>query len=101
VGVIIDSSGHLGTVRFLGAFQGSDQSNGQGERSDPCAQGGDVRYKHELDPEGIPQFGLVAEEAAKQEATTVHQQKQIEALITPTVHRCAYAIRFTVLNPPR
>jgi hypothetical protein len=135
-------------------FQGSDQSNGQGERSDPCAQGGDVRYKHELDPEGIPQFGLVAEEvekvnldlvardeqgkpysvryealnamllneflnehrtvkeqkatiaqlkaaAAKQEATTVHQQKQIEALITPTVHRCAYAIRFTVLNPPR
>jgi hypothetical protein len=154
VGVIIDSSGHLGTVvssaRFKEAIDPMDRASEAILALKPVT----VRYKHELDPEGIPQFGLVAEEvekvnldlvardeqgkpysvryeavnamllneflkenrtvqelkatiaqlkaaAAKQEATTVHQQKQIEALVTPTVHRCAYATRFTVFNPPR
>ena len=37
VGVIVDSNGQLGTVTLLGAVQGSDQADGQSERSDPCA----------------------------------------------------------------
>ena len=38
--VKVDSDGHLGTVGSSAAFQGRDQANGQGERSNPRAQTG-------------------------------------------------------------
>ena len=41
------------------------RADGQGERSDSRAQTGHLPLQEELDPEGIPQFGLVAEEVAK------------------------------------
>ncbi|PYJ68066.1 MAG: hypothetical protein DME76_13540, partial [Verrucomicrobia bacterium] len=34
------------------------------------------RYKHELDPDGIPQFGLVAEEVAKVNPDLVARDEQ-------------------------
>src|SRR6266566_3004961 len=65
VGVIIDSNGHLGTVvsseRFKEAVQPMDKASEAILALKPVT----FRYKHELDPEGIPQFGLVAEEVER------------------------------------
>src|SRR5262249_216901 len=65
VGVIIDSKGHLGTVvsseRFKNSIKPMDKSSEVILSLHPVT----FRYKHELDPEGIPQLGLVAEEVEK------------------------------------
>src|SRR5438874_7201439 len=65
VGVIVDSSGHLGTVvsseRFKDAVKPMDKASEAILALKPVT----FHYKHELDPEGIPQFGLVAEEVEK------------------------------------
>src|SRR5438128_5659400 len=65
VGVIIDSNGHLGTVTSSARFK--DQIKPMDKASDAilALQPVTFRYKHELDPEGIPQFGLVAEQVEK------------------------------------
>jgi hypothetical protein len=65
VGVLIDSNGHLGTVvssqRFKEAIKPMDDASEAILALKPVT----FRYKHELDPEGIPQFGLVAEQVEK------------------------------------
>ncbi len=65
VGVIIDTNGHLGTVvssqRFKDAIKPMDNASEAILALKPVT----FRYKHELDPGDIPQFGLVAEEVAK------------------------------------
>jgi hypothetical protein len=65
VGVVIDTDGHLGTVtssaRYKEAIKPMDKSSEAILSLKPVS----FRYKHELDPQGIPQFGLVAEEVAK------------------------------------
>src|SRR5207249_11443641 len=64
-GVIIDSGGHLGTVvssvRFKEAIKAMDKTSEAILALKPVT----FRYKHELDPDRIPQFGLVAEEVEK------------------------------------
>jgi uncharacterized coiled-coil protein SlyX len=65
VSVIIGPNGHLGTVassaRFKQAIKPMDTASEAILGLKPVT----FRYKHELDPNGIPQFGLVAEEVAK------------------------------------
>lgn len=65
VGVIVDSSGHLGTVvssqRFKEAIKPMDNASEAILALQPVT----FRYKHDLDPEGVPQFGLVAEDVQK------------------------------------
>jgi uncharacterized coiled-coil protein SlyX len=65
VGVIVDSSGHLGTVvsseRFKDAIKPMDKASEAILALKPVT----FRYKQELDPKGIPQFGLIAEEVEK------------------------------------
>jgi hypothetical protein len=65
VGVLIDSEGHLGTntssVRFKDAIKPMDKASEAILALKPVT----FHYKQELDPEGIPQFGLVAEEVEK------------------------------------
>ena len=65
VGVIIDPSGHLGTVvssaRFKEAIRPMDEASEAIHSLKPVI----FRYKPDLDSDGIPQFGLVAEEVAK------------------------------------
>jgi hypothetical protein len=65
VGVIIDAKGHLGTIvsskRFKDAIKPMDKASEAILALKPVT----FRYKHELDPEGMPQFGLVAEEVEK------------------------------------
>ena len=65
VGVIIDTNGHLGTVtsseRFKDAIKPMDQASEAILALKPVT----FRYKHDLDPDAIPQFGLVAEQVEK------------------------------------
>ena len=65
VGVIVDTNGHLGTVvsseRFKDAIKPMDKASEAILALKPVT----FRYKHDLDPEGIPQFGLVAEQVEK------------------------------------
>jgi len=63
--VIIDADGHLGTVvssqRFKESIKPMDKTSEAILTLKPVT----FRYKHDLDPAGIPQFGLVAEEVEK------------------------------------
>ena len=65
VGVIIDSNGHLGTstssARFKEAINPMDKASEAILALKPVT----FCYKKEIDPEGIAQFGLVAEEVEK------------------------------------
>jgi hypothetical protein len=65
VGVIVNSNGQLGTVtsseRFKDAIKPMDKASEAILALKPVT----FRYKHELDPDGIPQFGLVAEQVEK------------------------------------
>jgi len=65
VGVIVGTNGQLGTVvsseRFKDAIKPMDEASEAILGLQPVT----FRYKQELDPEGIPQFGLVAEEVEK------------------------------------
>ena len=63
--VIVDTSGHLGTIMSSQRFK--DDIKPMDEVSEAILALNPVtfRYKKELDPQGIPQFGLVAEEVAR------------------------------------
>jgi hypothetical protein len=63
--VVVDVNGHLGTVgsseRFKEAIKPMDKASEAILSLQPVT----FRYKQELDPDGIPQFGLVAEQVEK------------------------------------
>ncbi len=65
VTVIVDANGHLGTTtssaRFKEAIEPMDKASEAILALKPVI----FRYKHELDPQAIPQFGLVAEQVEK------------------------------------
>ncbi|HEY2922401.1 MAG TPA: tail fiber domain-containing protein [Candidatus Binatia bacterium] len=65
VTVIVDAGGHLGTVvssqRFKDEIKPMDKASEVILALKPVT----FRYKKELDPNGIPQFGLVAEDVEK------------------------------------
>jgi hypothetical protein len=65
VGVIIDASGHLGTVVSSERFKDKITPMDKASEAILALKPVTFRYKHELDPEGIPQFGLVAEQVEK------------------------------------
>src|SRR5207247_10058866 len=76
VGVIIDTNGHLGTVvsseRFKDKVKPMDKASEVILALKPVT----FRYKKELDPAGIPQFGLVAEEVEKVNPDLVARDEQ-------------------------
>ena len=65
IAVFIDANGHLGTnvssARFKDEIKPMDKASEAILSLKPVT----FRYKKEFDPNGIPQFGLVAEEVAK------------------------------------
>jgi hypothetical protein len=65
VGVIIDTNGHLGTTTSSARFKEAIKPMDKASEAILALQPVTFRYKHELDPEGIPQFGLVAEQVEK------------------------------------
>jgi trimeric autotransporter adhesin len=76
VGVIVGADGHLGTVvssqRYKDAIKPMDKASEAILALKPVT----FRYKHELDPAGIPQFGLVAEDVEKVNPDLVARDEQ-------------------------
>src|SRR5262249_17647918 len=76
VGVIIGNNGKLGTVvsseRFKDAVKPMDSASEAILSLKPVT----FHYKHELDPDGIPQFGLVAEDVEKVNPDLVARDEQ-------------------------
>ena len=76
VGVIVGSNGQLGTIvsseRFKEAIKPMDKASEAILTLKPVT----FRYKHELDPDGIQQFGLVAEEVEKVNPDLVARDEQ-------------------------
>ena len=76
VPVIVDALGHLGTttssVRYKEAIKPMDKASETILALKPVT----FRYKHDLDPAGIPQFGLVAEEVEKVNPDLVARDEQ-------------------------
>jgi uncharacterized coiled-coil protein SlyX len=74
--VIVGSNGQLGTVvssaRFKDGIKPMDKASEVILALKPVT----FRYKHELDPEGIPQFGLVAEQVEKFNPDLVARDEQ-------------------------
>ena len=65
VGVIIDTNGKLGTVVSSERFKDNVQPMDRASEAILALHPVTFCYKHELDPDGIPQFGLVAEQVEK------------------------------------
>jgi hypothetical protein len=74
--VIVGSNGQLGTVvsseRFKDAIKPMDKASEAILSLQPVT----FHYKKDLDPEGIPQFGLVAEDVAKVNPDLVARDEQ-------------------------
>src|SRR5262249_32078470 len=65
IGVVIGTDGHLGTVSSSARFKEAIKPMGKASEGIFSLKPVTFRYKYKLDPEGIPQFGLVAEQVAK------------------------------------
>ena len=88
VGVLIGNNGQLGTVvsseRFKDAIRPMDKASEAILSLHPVT----FHYKHELDPEGIPQFGLVAEQVEKVDPDLVARDDQGKP----------YSVRYEAVN---
>ena len=88
VTVIVDAQGHLGTMvsseRFKDQIKAMDKASEAIFALKPVT----FRYKHELDPDGIPQFGLVAEEVEKVNPDLVARDEQGKL----------YSVRYDAVN---
>ena len=65
MGVIVNSSGQLGTVLSSARFKEAIKPMDKASEAILSLQPVTFRYKQELDPNGIPQFGLIAEQVDK------------------------------------
>jgi len=65
VGVIIDSTGHLGTVQSSARFKEGIKPMDKVSEAILALKPVTFRYKQALDPHATPQFGLIAEEVEK------------------------------------
>src|SRR5213078_4950824 len=63
--VIVDRNGQLGTVVSSERFKDEVKPMDKASEAILALKPVTFHYKHELDPEGIPQFGLVAEDVEK------------------------------------
>jgi hypothetical protein len=76
VGVIIDTNGKLGTVVSSERFKHNIKPMDKASEAILALKPVTFRYKHELDPDGIPQFGLVAEQVEKVNPDLVARDEQ-------------------------
>ena len=88
VTVIVDTNGQLGTIvssaRFKEAIKPMDRTSEAILALQPVT----FRYKHDLDPKGIPQFGLVAEQVEKVNPDLVARDEQGKP----------YTVRYEAIN---
>ena len=76
VPVIIDTNGHLGTTTSSARFKEAIKPMGKTSEAIFALQPVTFHYKPELDADGIPQFGLVAEEVEKVNPALVVRNEQ-------------------------
>jgi hypothetical protein len=88
VGVIIDSTGHLGTVTSSAQYKHQIKPMDKASEVILALQPVTFRYKKELDPNGIPQFGLVAEQVEKVDPDLVARDEEGKA----------YTVRYEAVN---
>jgi Chaperone of endosialidase len=65
IAVMIDANGRLGTTTSSARFKEAIKPMDNASEAILALKPVTFRYKHELDPDGIPQFGLVAEDVEK------------------------------------
>lgn len=63
--MIVDSTGRLGTTTSSARFKNNIKPIDKTSEAIHSLQPVTFRYKQELDPDGVPQFGLIAEDLAK------------------------------------
>jgi hypothetical protein len=88
VGVIVDSSGHLGTVVSSARFKDEIKPMDKTSEAILALKPVTFHYKKELDPEGISQFGLVAEQV----------EKVNPALVAHDADGRVYTVRYEAVN---
>jgi len=86
--VLVDSNGHLGTVTSSKRFKEEIRPMNRTSEAIFSLEPVTFRYKPELDPEGIPQFGLVAEEV----------EKVNSALVARDADGKPYTVRYEAVN---
>jgi trimeric autotransporter adhesin len=88
IGVIVDSSGHLGTSTSSARYKENVQPMDKASEAILSLQPVTFRYKHELDPKAIRQFGLVAEQVEKVDPDLVARDEQGKP----------YSVRYEAVN---
>ncbi len=88
VTVIVDIKGHLGTISSSQRFKEQIKPMDKASEAILELQPVTFHYKHELDPEGIPQFGLVAEQVEKVNPALVARDKEGKV----------YTVRYEAVN---
>ena len=74
--VIVDADGHLGTMVSSARFKEAIKPMGKASEAILALEPVTFRYKQDLDHEGTPQFGLVAEEVDKVNPNLVARDAQ-------------------------
>ena len=88
MGVIVDSNGHLGTSTSSARYKENIQPMDKASEAILSLQPVTFRYKKELDPKAIPQFGLVAEQVEKVDPALVARDEQGKP----------YSVRYEAVN---
>jgi hypothetical protein len=88
VSVVIDSTGHLGTKGSSERLKDQIKPMNKASEAILALKPVTFRYKPELDPEGVPQFGLVAEEVEKVNPDLVARDPKGEV----------YTVRYDAVN---
>jgi hypothetical protein len=88
VGVIVNTNGQLGTVTSSERFKDQIKPMDKASEAILALQPVTFRYKHELDPEGIPQFGLVVGQVEKVNPDLVARDEEGKA----------YTVRYEAVN---
>jgi hypothetical protein len=88
VGVIVGTNGQLGTVVSSERFKAETKPMDKASEAILALKPVTFRYKQELDPDGVPQFGLVAEQVEKVNPDLVARDQQGKA----------YTVRYDAVN---
>ena len=88
VPVVIDASGHLGSTTSSERFKDEIKPMEKASEAILALKPVTFHYKKELDPDGIPQFGLVAEQV----------QKVNPDLVARDAEGKVYTVRYEAVN---
>ena len=88
VAVIVDADGHLGTTTSSARYKEAIKPMDIASEAILALKPVTFRYKHELDPDGVPQFGLVAEDVEKVNPDLIARDDQGKP----------YAVRYEAVN---